>query len=140
MVFGVVDNDHHAPPGAPAALAQFGQKIPSRHPIKTPAFAAEEELAIPQADGPKIANAFARGRMEQNWVGHFGRHPKTPPRAVLLKVNFVDGPEVNAGIGRQRLEFFYAWLVSADRLEPPPGAVCGNGNPTGERAAGIGEP
>jgi hypothetical protein len=140
VIFGVVANYHHAPPGASTALPERGQKIPCSHSIKAAGFATEEEPAIAQADGSKITNAFARGRVQENWVGHFWRHPKAPARAVLLEMNFIDRPQVNAGIGGQGVEFFYAWLVFARPPGPRPGAVCGSENPIGERAVDIGGP
>jgi hypothetical protein len=140
VIFGIVDDHHNAPPGALAALPQFSQKIPGGHPVEAPGFTTEDELAIAQANGSEIANAFARGRVEQNGVSHFRRYPQPTPRTMLLKMNFVDRPQVNVGIVCQDAKFFYARLVFAGRLAPPPDAVCGNGSPTGERAAGIGGP
>lgn len=139
VIFCVVDDHHHAPPRAPAALPQLGQKIPGRHSVKAASFATEEELAIPQADGSEITNAFARGRVEQNWIGDFRGNPQTAPGTMLLEMDFIDGPQVNLRIERQGAEFFYARLVFADRLAPPPGAACGSGSPIGERAADIAE-
>ena len=74
VIFGVVDNHHHAPPGGlfgSAALPQFGQKVPGRHAIKASAFASEKELAVTRRTA-KSTNAFARGRVERIGVGHFG--------------------------------------------------------------------
>jgi hypothetical protein len=137
MIFGVVDDHHHAPSRPSAAAPQFFQEAPGRHPIKAARFAAEEEFTVPQADSSKVADAFACGSMEQNWIVHLGRNPHPAAGAVLLKMNFIDGPEVNGGIVGQGVEFFYARLALSDRLEPPPGAVCGSGSPIVERAAGT---
>jgi len=140
VVAGVINDHDHTPSGPPAALPQLGQKIPGRHPVKAAEFPAEEELAIPQADGSKIADAFAGGSVEQNGIIDLRRNPHPSTRTVLLKMNFVDRPEINGGILGQSAEFFYARLAFADQLEPPPGAACGSENPTGETAADIGEP
>jgi len=137
MIFGIVDDHHHAPPRPPTALPQLGQEAPGRHRVKAAGLAAEKKFAISQPDGSKVTDALARRRMEQDRIVHLGWDPHPAAGAVLLKMNFVHSPKINGGIEGQGQKFFYARLAFSDRPEPPQGGACGSENPTGERDAGI---
>src|SRR5580700_11352620 len=64
------------------------------------------ELAVPQTHGGKIADALARRMMVHDGVLRLGRNPHAATRPLLLKVNFVQCPEVHSGIAHQLAEFF----------------------------------
>ena len=98
VVFGVVGNHHHPSSRAGADRAQVFQEPPAGAGVELARLTPEEELAVAQADRPEVAHALAGGMMEQNGILGFGRDPHAAARAVLWKVHFVHGPEINRGV------------------------------------------
>jgi len=98
VVFGVVGNDHHPASRARAAGVKVFQELPAGHGVELACLTPEEEFAVAHPDGPEVAHALAGRMMEQHWVLGFPWDPHAAARAVLLKVHFVHGPEINRGI------------------------------------------
>src|SRR6516225_3869020 len=117
VILGVIRNHDHPASSLTAALAQVAKKVPGGHRVKAIGFALEEKLSISQTDGPKIADPLASGMVKKDRVVHFGRNPHSGARTVLLKMNFINRPQINGGVSGQSAEFFYAWLVLAGQLE-----------------------
>ena len=65
------------------------------------------ELTCAQIDRAKAGDGFAGGSMQQNRVFILRGHPQATARAVLLKVTFVQAPQLNVGAPGQAAEFFY---------------------------------
>jgi len=86
----------------------LAKKVPGCHGIKTGCFSLEEKLSIAQADSAEIADALASGMVKHHWVIHLGWNPHSSARTVLLKMNFINRPQINAAAG---------WRIGC-RLEP----------------------
>ena len=140
VIPGVIRNHDHSAFGSAAALTQFTKKAPGGHCIEAGEFAAEEKLTVTQTDGSEVANALASRMVENDRVVHLGWNPHSGTGAVLLKMNFIDSPQINRRVPRQYAEFFYARLALADRLEQLRVAVCGGESPIGEIVADIDAP
>ena len=65
-----------------------------------------KHFPITQAQSAKVANTFSCWMMQQNRIFTFGRHPHSTPGAVLLEMNFIQGPKVNVIIGSKFSDFF----------------------------------
>ena len=96
MVLGVVGHDPAS--GARAAGVKVFKEWPAGHAVELACLPPEEEFAVAHSDGPEVDHALAGGMMEQHRVLSFGRDPHPAARTVLLKVHFVPGPEIHAGI------------------------------------------
>ena len=68
--------------------------------------------------------------MQHNRVLILRGHPHTIARAVLLKVTFVQAPQLNLGAPGQTAEFFWPQQFSADPPERLGGVVCGAESPS----------
>ena len=106
MVVGVVADGHHAASTTDCGGLKRLQEGPETGAVEAAAFPLMNQFAIVDADRAKVADALARGMVEQNGVLYFGRHPHPAARAVLLKMHFVQSPQIDLGIGRQSAEFF----------------------------------
>src|SRR5262249_39637757 len=74
------------------------------------------ELTCAQIDRAKAGDGFAGGSMQQNRVFIIRWHPHATARAVLLKVTFVQAPQLNVGPPGQAAEFPSARI--ADGKDP----------------------
>ena len=101
---------------------------------------AEEKLSVPQTDSAEIADTLASGVVKHHRVVHLGRNPHAGAGTVLLEVNFINRPQINAGVSCQCAEFFYAWLVLAGQPEQLKAAVCAGESLTGETTSGTDAP
>ena len=106
VVLGIVkDDDHRAvcPKGNTSQLAEESKEgLGVEALVLTPV----HELAIPQPYSSKVPDAFSRRMVQQHRVGNLGRHPHAAPGAVLLKVDFVESPEIHVRLLHEVLEFF----------------------------------
>src|SRR5579862_8775971 len=140
VILGVIGNHDHPASSPATAVAQLAQKVPGSHRVKAVGFALEEKLSISQTDGAKIADALASWMVKNHWVVHLGRNPHSGARTVLLKMDFINRPQINRGVSCQSAEFFYAWLVLAGQLERLEGAACAGESPVGETTSGTDAP
>lgn len=102
MECGVVCNDNYPPTRVTTGPTQLLCEGPERFPVESVCFSAVAEFPVAQANRAEIADSLPGRRMQKNRIFHFGRNPHTTPRAVLLKVDFVQGPEIHRGVLRQR--------------------------------------
>src|SRR5688572_17236019 len=101
VIFGVIRDDLHALAGHSAAAFQVLKKFPTGLAVKASRLSAGDQSTIPQTDGPKESHTFAGGMMKTNWIFDFRWYPHAAAGTVLLKVNFVHGPEINVWISCQ---------------------------------------
>ena len=106
VIAGVVADDHHFATGAARETLKFPQEVSASLCIEPTFGARHDQFAVPQAHRAKEAEALARGCMAADRVVHLGWHPETTARTVLLKVDFIYGPEINLAVSRQLPEFF----------------------------------
>jgi hypothetical protein len=99
MVLGVVRDHRNSSSRVRADGVKLLQELPAGSGVESACLPAEEEFAVAQADRPEVTHALPGRMMEQNGILDFGRHPHPAARAVLLKMDFVHGPEINRGVG-----------------------------------------
>jgi hypothetical protein len=105
MVASVVEHDDHAavPHSMPQQLREEALERCAIEHLANPT----HELTGAQIDRAKTGDGPAGGSMQQNRVLILRGHPQTTTRAVLLKVAFVQAPQLNVGVASQTAEFFY---------------------------------
>jgi hypothetical protein len=138
VIAGVVRDHHHLSAWTLAVAPQVLQKGPETDGIESIFYAAMEKTTIPQTNSTEVADALARGGMEQDRVTGFRRcqHPATG--TVLLEMHLVRSPKVHRLILAQGLEFFYAPPAVPGRPERSPGVACGAGSVIAKTGTGIG--
>jgi hypothetical protein len=82
------------------------EKLPEGLSIKTSRFPSKEKLTVAQAHSGKVTHALPSGMVEHDGVLGFRRHPHAAARALLLKVYFLQRPQVDTFVAHQILEFF----------------------------------
>jgi len=138
VVFGVIDDDHHAPARSGADASQMAQEFPAGLGIEVTRRWERAQFAVAHSNRSEVADAFSRRRMNADRIPHFRRNPHPTPAAVLLEMNFIQRPKIDGGVGRQQQEFFLLPLAPLDPLDRPPAAVCANGIQIAGRVAGTG--
>jgi hypothetical protein len=106
MILSVVADRHHATTGPTTGLLEPFRKLPEGFPVESSGLALEQKLAISQADGGEVADTFPRRMMIHNRVSGFRRHPHSATGTLLLKMHFVQRPEIYAVVAHQLAEFF----------------------------------
>src|SRR6516162_1249763 len=104
MVGGVVRNEHHflaAHPAAQQRLEESQEALRLKHRIKM-----RYHLSSTQIDGSKERHRFARRRVEHHRISLLRWNPHDATTAVLLKVAFIQTPEIKRRISCQCGEFF----------------------------------
>ena len=137
VIFGVIDDDHHAPTRSGADASQMAQECPAGLGIEVTGRWKRAQLAVTQSNGAEVADAFSRRRMDADRIPNFRRNPHPTPAAVLLEMNFIQRPQIDGGVGRQQQEFFLLPLEPLDPLDRLPVAVCASGTQIAGRAAGT---
>ena len=99
VVLRIVGNHHHPSSDASAGCPKVFQELSAGDGVELAPLSPEKESAVAQADSPEVAHTLARGMMEQDGILGFGRDPHPAARAVLLKMHFVHGPEINPRVG-----------------------------------------
>ena len=140
MVFGVVEDDDHATTGLGADAAKAAQKRPAGLGVKMALGFGAAKLAVAESDGTEVADAFTSGRVDEDRIPDLRGNPHTAPAPVLLEMDLIHRPEINAWVGGQFAEFFLPPPADAGRIGPLAVGVCGGETPTAERAAGIASP
>ena len=139
VIASVVQDDDHFPMRA-VVPSEFGVEIPAGVGVKDAIGSGHDQLAVVEAYRAEKTDALACRRMEANGVSQFRRNPQAAARTVLLKMNFIQRPQVNVASSRQCAKFFYEWLAKPGRRGPVAGAVCASESPTAGTAAGTGAP
>jgi hypothetical protein len=124
MVLGIVDDDDHASAGSPADAPQMAQERPAGLGIEITRWGKRAQLAVAQSNGSEVADTLSRRCMDADGIPDLRRNPHTTPAAVLLEVNFIQRPKIDAGIERQQQEFFLLPPALPDPLDRLPVAVC----------------
>ena len=78
--------------------------------------------------------------VEKHGVFGFRGYPHTTPGAVLLEVDFIDGPQINARIFCQSPQFFLTGPALQGLPERPSHAACADENPIAGRVVDIAVP
>jgi hypothetical protein len=123
VIAGVIRDDHNTSATFRAGPTEMLEERMECHRIKSLCFSMKNKFSIPQTDGAKISDAFARRVMQQNRIGFFWRHPHEATRSVLLEMNLIGGPQINARIVRELSEFFYMPPEEPDPRGQSRGAV-----------------
>ena len=137
VVLRIVDDDNHASAGPGADSAQVPKERPTGLGIETAGGWKGAQFTITDANGSKIADGFASGSVETDWVFDLWRNPHPTAASVLLEMNLIERPQIDPGIGGQSLEFFLPPLALRDLLAPPPVAVRAGENPDAGKVAGT---
>ncbi len=82
-------------------------------PLNLPLSRRNRNRAISYADGAEISDALAGGMMVDDRVFDLRRHPHPATRSLLLKVHFVQRPEVYSVVLYQLSQFFYEAIALA---------------------------
>lgn len=106
MVLRVVADRHHTAACNSALLTKHLEEFPEGLAIESARLSPNQELAVSQADGCEVPNALPRRVMIQYRILDLGRHPHPAPRSLLLKVDFVQRPEIDTLVEHQFAEFF----------------------------------
>lgn len=137
MIFGVIRNDHHTTAGTTRSLSKMAKKSPSRLGVELLRLLLGKELTVTQTNSPEIPHGFTGRMVQQDRVPHFWRNPHATARSVLLKMNFIDGPQVNVRIGGQFTEFFYMPLELLGRHAQSTAVVCADENHLPEKSLAL---
>src|SRR5271168_3410512 len=95
MILGVVGDDDYAATSSETGTAKAFEEGKEGHPIELARLAAEVEFSIPQSHSAKVSDIAPCGSVQQNGIFGFRRDPHLTAGTMLLKVHFVDRPEVH---------------------------------------------
>ena len=95
VILRVVAYGQYATAGNSARFAEHFQELPEGLSVESPRLAAKQKRAVPQADCGEVADAFPGRMMVHNRVSRFRRYPHAATGSLLLKVHFVQRPEVD---------------------------------------------
>lgn len=98
MKLGVVRDHDNLLLGALADSAEGLQKGPARLGARAVRLPLELESPIGQPHGAELAHLLSRGVVQRYGIAHLGRNPHPATGSVLLKVDFVQCPELHRGI------------------------------------------
>lgn len=104
MPRAVCDKDHDGPRALmPLYLLEEGSE---RLPVQRGRLPSDQ-LAGGQANGTEQARALARGSVQHDRIPVLRGHPHRAPRAMLLEVHLIEGPQVHGVASGEVAEFFY---------------------------------
>ena len=106
VVFGIVGDDDNLPSRNAANFLELDQELPEGLGVKVQGLASGEQFAIAQAHGTEVAHTFTGRMMSHNGIFDLRGHPRFAARAVLLKMNLIQSPEIRVRIEAQGLKFF----------------------------------
>lgn len=107
MISGIVRDYYYPAAGFSAGVPEVLEEAQERLGIKTVFLLQEDEFTIAQPHRPEIADAAMGRVMQDHRVPSLGRHPHAAARTVLLKADFVHGPQFNLEVLIEVLKFFY---------------------------------
>src|ERR1700723_1776595 len=131
VIRGIVGDDDHPSPSPAAGGAELLEKLKEAGPIEFAGFATKHKAAIPQAHGPEISHALAGGGVQQDRAFDFWRDPHATARAMLLKMDLVDRPKIDAVVPHQTLDFFLYAFCTAGSAWANAGRGLRNRKPSG---------
>jgi hypothetical protein len=106
MEAGIIGQHHDPSVGMGADLTQPFHKDPKRLCIKGFQFTLIGELSISETYGTKVADTFSRWVVQHNGILAFGRNPHSTPGAMLLKMHFIQGPDISRAAEGNLSDFF----------------------------------
>jgi len=106
MVSSVIRDHDYPTTRTRTDFPEMQQEIEARLGIKASYLTPVDQLSVPQADSTKVSNAPPRRMMQQHRIFTLRRNPHPASRTVLLKVNLIHRPEINALASCQPAEFF----------------------------------
>lgn len=137
MIAGIVNDDDHAAPWPAADALKLPEEIPAGLRIEHSLGRRHGQLTVLQSDSAEETDAFASRGVQANWIGDLRWNPQAAARAMLLKVHFIHGPQIDAGFSSQATEFFYAQLELRGPLGRLGGAACAAENQVAETGVGT---
>jgi hypothetical protein len=106
MITGIVDQYKNSASGVGAYSAKLFHEAPKLVSVERAQLPLEDKLPIAKSYGTEVADTFARWVMQNHRVLAFGRNPHSAPGAMLLKVHFIQGPDIG-GAGEGNLSDFF---------------------------------
>jgi hypothetical protein len=137
VMAGVVCDLHHLPAWTRAVALHVLQKGLEPDGMESIFLAAMEKTTIPQTNSTPVADALARGVMEEDRVMGFRRYPHPAIGTLLLEMHLVESPKLHRLTRAQGLKFFCAPPGVPGRPERSPGVARGAGSATAETGTGI---
>src|SRR3990172_8498461 len=128
MELCVICNNNNTPVRGTADMLKLDEKLLTGLGVESVLLSPPDEPAVAQAHGSEVTDTLARRFMKHYGIMGLRRYPHPTARTVLLKMNFVHGPQVNGRVSHHRREFFYAPTGAQDLRELSRDAVCGTGN------------
>ena len=111
MISNVICNHDHLPPRARTDIPEMPQERKTSLGIKTIGFPFIDQLSIMQTYCSKISDTFTCRMMQKHRITRLRRNPHPASRPVLLEMNLIHRPKINAVIFCQPSEFFLPALV-----------------------------
>jgi hypothetical protein len=136
MIPGVIDDEDNAPARMGAGVAKLAEELPAGLSVKRTFRLGNAELPVPNPDGSEVTDRLTGGGVEADRILDFRRDPHSTAAAVLLKMDLIHRPKVDAGIASEFSEFFLPPPAIAGRLGLPSVGVCAAGTQTGEITSG----
>lgn len=99
MVLGIVDDNHDLAASPATGCVESPEESLAGLSIKPVFGPGRHQFAVAQPDGAEVTDAFARGCMQTDRIRCLGRNPHPAARTVLLEMNFIEGPQIDSGIG-----------------------------------------
>lgn len=106
MVSGIIGQYNNSTAGVGAYSAKLFHEDPKRISVESAQFPLKDKLPIGKSHGTKVADTFARWVMQNHRVLAFGRNPHSTPGAMLLKMHFVQGPDISRAAEGNLSDFF----------------------------------
>jgi hypothetical protein len=105
MMSNVIGDHEYLPVGAQTDVPQLLKEGKAGFGIKSTVFAPVYQLAVSQSHGNKISNTSACRVMQQHRIRALRWNPHPTSRTILLKVNLIHRPKINAWTSCQAPEF-----------------------------------
>ena len=106
MILCVVADGQNALASNSTDFLESFEEFPEGLAVECFDLAAKYKSAVPQSHCGEIADALSRRMMLHDRVLDLRRNPHAAARSLLLKVHFVQSPEVHRIVGHQLAEFF----------------------------------
>src|ERR1700679_936723 len=123
VILGIVGDDDHPAPGSRTGPVELPEEVPAGLRIEALTLAPVDESIIAQANGAEVTDALASWVVSDYRILNVGWNPHTAAGAILLKVHFIDRPEIDVVSTCQVAEFFYALIGARGPLWRSPGAA-----------------
>src|ERR1700679_3531877 len=140
MVLSVVADGDDAATGHRTCLPELLKELPEGFAIETPGFTPKQESTIAQTHGREVTHALPCRMMIYDRVPGFRRNPHAAAGTLLLKVHFVQRPQVHGVVAHQSAEFFLCTFCLAGSARANRGRGLRRGKRRCRKRAGIDAP